>query len=226
MKRGRWLWAAALCLVSVMVLAGYTEAGARRAVQETPVLALPRPEDEGETPPPETEVAPAPWTPPEDALRLVARDELGRGGVWTLYDDGGTALCRVAPDARGELALEIAPGAYRLTAADGRSVRFRLRENASVDETAGDGWTDGELLHLDDRPRCALRLTGGGATPVIYTLTGGDYAESRTLTDDPEQPPVRFTGLAPGTYTLRGSDGSSRAVTLTEQQAELTVGVN
>ncbi len=228
MRRTRLVWAAAMWAAAVMVLAGYTEAGALRPAEapprqaETAVLpdlpALPAAAEAPAAPEPE------PWTPPEGSLRVVVRDGSGQCGPLQVLDEQGAVLCEAEANELGAYVLTLPPGRYTLAAADGQSASFRLLENAAVDEAAGSGWSDGEILHLDGTPRCMLRLLRTAPEPVVYTLTGPGCEESRVLGGEAEA--AMFAGLLPGTYLLRGSDGSLRELALDTQQPEWVIGLD
>ena len=218
MKRGRLLWAAALTASAVTLLAGYTAAVERRS-QETdfPVLTLAAPAAETE-----------PETPPEPLL-VVVRDETGVAGTMTVTNEAGEPQEATAGPAPAEYVLTLAPGQlYTVSNPDGVTASFYLEENASLSNVTGDGWTDGELLHLDTETRCTLRILRNAGAEGMYTLTGPDYQETKLLYTAPGAGQARavFSGLQPGTYTLTAADGTERTVVLTEAQPDLALGLD
>lgn len=218
MKRGRLLWAAALTASAVTLLAGYTAAVERRS-QETdfPVLTLAAPAAETE-----------PETPPEPLL-VVVRDETGVAGTMTVTNEAGETQEATAGPAPAEYVLSLEPGQrYTASNPDGVTASFYLEENASLSNVTGDGWTDGELLHLDTELRCTLRILRAAGTEGMYTLTGPDYQETKLLYTAPGAGQARavFSGLLPGTYTLTAADGTERTVVLTEAQPDLALGLD
>ena len=218
MNRGRWLWAAALTASAVTLLAGYTAAVERRsqttafpAVQ----VAAPATQTEPETPP--------------DPLQVVVRDETGVAGVLTVTDEDGQQQEATAGPAPAEYVLTLEPGQrYTAVGAGGETASFYLEENASLSNVTGDGWTDGELLHLDREVRCTLRILRAAGTEGMYTLTGPDYQETKVLYTAPGAGQARavFSGLQPGRYTLTAADGMVRTVELTEEQPDLALGLD
>ena len=231
MRHGRLLWAAVMCTAAITVLAGYTAAGEPRWTEpvwnggRAPALLQTEPQAaEAETPP-----EPDQETPPEGALQMTVRDETEAvGRKLILTDEDGARICLTAPNRQREYVLEILPGrTYTLTAMDGMAVTFYLEENASVTNVTGNGWSDGEILHLDDRTRCTLRVLRTAGEPLEYTLAGDGYVESRTLQpagDGAGQ--AVFAGLLPGTYTLTGPEWDTRTVELTERQPDQAIGLD
>ena len=214
MNRGRLLWAAALTASAVTLLAGYTAAVERRS-QTTAYpavrLAAPAAEAVEETPP--------------EPLQVVVRDETGSAGILTVTDEDGAPQEAVAGPAPAEYILTLEPGQrYTAVGAGGAEASFYLEENASLSNVTGDGWTDGELLHLDHETRCTLRILRSAGAEGMYTLTGKDYHETKVLytADGAGQARAVFSGLLPGTYTLTAADGTARTVVLTEEQPDFS----
>ena len=182
---------------------------------------------------PETESEPdkAPRQAPADALMVTVQDETGvRDRVFHLIDSSGQYLRAAAMNRLGQCVLELSPGqSYTLAAPDGVEVSFFLEDNASISAVSGSGWTDGELLHVDTEIRCSLTLLRtAGQEPLVYTLTGGTYAESRALycPEGETMGSALFTGMPPGRYTLTCNDGSTRTVELTAGTPDVTLGLD
>lgn len=218
MNRGRLLWAAALTASAVTLLVGYTAAVERRSEKtEFPALRLAAPavQAEQESPP--------------DPLQVVVRDETGVAGNMTVTNEAGDILEAVPGPAPAEYILTLEPGQrYTASNPDGVTASFYLEENASLSNVTGDGWTDGELLHLDREVRCTLRILRTAGAEGMYTLTGPDYQETKLLytATGASQARAVFSGLLPGTYTLTAADGTSRTVELTEDQPDLALGLD
>lgn len=217
MNRGRLLWAAALTASAVMLLAGYTAAVERRSqTTEFPALQTAAP------------AAAEPEIPPEP-VQVVVRDETGYAGTMTVTDEGGKQWTATPGPAPAEYVLTLEPGQrYTAVGAGGTTASFYLEENASLSNVTGDGWTDGELLHLDWETRCTLRILRAANTEGMYTLKGADYQETKLLytAEGAGQARAVFSGLLPGTYTLTAADGSVRIVELTEDQPDLALGLD
>lgn len=218
MNRGRLLWAAALAASAVTLLAGYTAAVERRS-QTTAYpavrMAAPVAEAEEEAPP--------------EPLQVVVRDETGVAGTIIVTNEAGVQQEAAAGPAPAEYILTLEPGQrYTTVGAGGTTASFYLEENASLSNVTGDGWTDGELLHLDTETRCTLRILRNAGAEGMYTLTGPDYQETKVLYTAPGAGQARavFSGLLPGTYTLTAADGTARTVELTEEQPDLALGLD
>lgn len=218
MNRGRLLWAAALTASAVTLLAGYTAAVERRTqTTEFPALRMAAP------------VAETELEPPSQPLQVVVRDETGFAGNMTVTNEAGEIQETAAGPAPAEYVLSLEPGQrYTAVSANGATASFYLEENASLSNVTGDGWTDGELLHLDQEIRCTLRVLQAAGTEGMYTLTGPDYQETKVLYTAPGAGQARavFSGLLPGTYTLTAADGTVRTVELTEDQPDLALGLD
>lgn len=218
MNRGRWLWAVALAASAVTLLAGYTAAVERRSqTTEYPSVRIAAAEAETE---PEAPLQP---------LQVVVRDDTGVAGILIVTDEDGQQQETTAGAAPAEYVLTLVPG-QRYTAAnpDGVTASFYLEENASLSNVTGNGWTDGELLHLDTEIRCTLRILRAAGAEGMYTLTGTDYQETKVLytAEGAGQARAVFSGLLPGTYTLTAADGTVRTVELTEEQPDLALGLD
>lgn len=213
---GRILWAVAMTAATVTTISGYTLAVAR---QEPGLPTLP-PSSTAET-----ASEPAPTEP----LLVVLRDDTEEQTILTITDSKGKILGTAEKNILGEYLLELEPGQrYEITSAEGLETAFYLEDNAAVSNVTGNGWTDGEQLHLDTEIRCTLRILRAGGTECLYTLTGGDVAEQRALYTETGsgQAQAVFAGLEPGTYTLSSTDGLLRTVSLTAEQPEVVLGLD
>ena len=224
MGHGRLLWAAVMVTASVTILAGYTAAGALlppQAGQRAQAAAAAA-----------SELSSAAVTSPEkpaDALMVTVRDDTGASGRKVVVSNAvGTKLCLEAPNRLGELRLELSPEqSYTLTSEDGLSTTFYLEANGAVTNVTGDGWSDGELLHLDTEPRCTLEIRGVAAgAEAVCTLTGAGVEETRVLStmEGEDMGRAVFAGLAPGTYDFSGC-GVQRTVELTAEQPYVVLGL-
>ena len=89
-----------------------------------------------------------------------------------LCDRSGTPLSPLRPDADGTVTLgPIPPGDYCLRTAGAEVGRFSLLANASLSEAEGCLWTDGELLHLTDKPTGEALLQLRLPCPGYYSLS-------------------------------------------------------
>lgn len=235
MKYSRHAGAAALFLVTALSLTSYSGATNRlplaAAVQEavaSEVDAIAPAAEIAETAPPDETAASA----PQETLFLTVCDEDGDAGQeYVLCDAEGNTLSTYTSSERRDILLSLVPGGiYTLTTQDGaQQITFQFGENASVRNVTGDGWTDGELLHFSSQPRCTLRILRTlPEETTIYTLTGDDVNESRTLYAVDKDAPgsAVFSGLLPGAYILSCSDGTQRSVTLTAEMPDLTLGMD
>lgn len=236
MKHGRLAWAAVMTAVAVTVLAGFTAAKSTQPAQQwlvTPqvVLAARQMERTVSQTLGARDIAQTADEAPADALLVTARCESGAAGQkFRLYDAQGALIRPVALNQDLECVLRVSPGHfYTLTGENGQSATFYLEANASLSRVSGDGWTDGELLHLEDQTRGSLRIIKTmDSETELYTLAGGDYLESQTLycPEGARVGETTFTGLLPGVYTLTDSRGGTRTVELTEQTTDVTLGLD
>ena len=222
MKHGRLLWAAVMAALSVTLLAGYTAAGELWALghQAEPLPVFP---------PMQVEPVPVRFAASgAELLQIVVRDEAASPAGRVILSGDGIAERPAAPNRLGEYLMQLpAGGSYTLLADDGRAVTFFLEDNAAVSNVTGDGWTDGEILYLDTQVHCTLRLIRRAGTEAAYTLAGEGYKATMSLEDTAGGNAVAvFSPLRPGTYTLTGSDGSVRALTLTEAQPFVSLGLD
>ena len=221
MGHGRLLWAAVMSAAAVTILGGYTAAGA--------LLAQPEATAAVENAVLETVSTPAPEIP-ADALMVTVLDDTGAEGRKVVVRDAqGQALRLEAPNHLDEIRLELSPGqSYTLTSDDGLSTTFFLEANGSVTNVTGDGWSDGEQLHLDTEIRCTLEVLGSAVgEAAVCTLTGQGITQTQVLYREEGRTTGRavFSGLAPGSYTFQGS-GVLRTVELTEQQPYVVLGLH
>lgn len=124
----------------------------------------------------------------------------------TLSDSAGNLIQVLTFDQKGQaVAGPLAPGTYRVRAG-GWSAEFTLRTNASVGQVSGDGWSDGEILHLGSRTLGQLTIQYTGAWR--WTLEGENAGEAVPyLRRNGDASVCVFSQLPLGAYILRGPDG-------------------
>lgn len=153
----------------------------------------------------------------ERAKVLICAD----AAVGTLSDSEGKPIQTLTFDQRGQaVAGPLAPGTYRVRAGDW-SAEFVLRTNASVGQVSGDGWSDGEILHLGSRTlgQLAVRYEGDWQ----WTLEGETADEAVPfLRQDGGSAVCVFSQLPLGAYVLHGPDGDLPLL-LTEEDPVQTV---
>lgn len=139
----------------------------------------------------------------------------------TLFTADGTERQALTFDERGQaVAGPLPPGDYTVQAGDWTAA-FTLRTNASVGEVSGDGWSDGEILHLSRRTlgQLVIRYTGDWR----WTLEGEKAGEAVPLLhEDGERTQCVFSQLPLGAYVLHGDDGDW-PVLLTEDAPNQTL---
>ena len=224
MGHGRLLWAAVMSAAAVTILGGYTAASALLAQPPAPAAVA-----DVTDAVPETAPTPVPETP-ADALMVTVVDDTGvKGRKVVVHDEQGQALRLEAPNHLEEIRLELSPdNLYTLTSDDGLSTTFYLEANGSVTNVTGDGWSDGERLHLDTEVRCTLEVLGSAVGEAsVCTLTGQGVTQTQVLYREEGRTTGRavFSGLAPGTYTFQGS-GVQRTVELSEEQPYVVLGLH
>lgn len=165
----------------------------------------------------------------EDAVPIFAENETDAGpftvalrvpeAVWGeklfVCDGNGCPLEEIVPDRDGDQTLgPLAPGRYGVYRGQTEIGSFRLYGNASLGETAGRLWTDGELLCVERFIPGTLRLRLTLPKPGYYSLRLCDpvgRAWNRDLyIPEGERPnagqaygrTLEFLGLPPGAYTL------------------------
>lgn len=124
----------------------------------------------------------------------------------SLYDMEGTLLQVLTFDQKGQaVAGPLAPGTYRVQAGHW-SAEFTLRTNASVGQVSGDGWSDGEILHLGGRTLGQLSVRYAGLWQ--WTLEGETADEAvPLLRRDGDASVCVFSQLPLGAYVLHGPGG-------------------
>lgn len=125
----------------------------------------------------------------------------------TLFDSEGKLIEVLTFDQKGQTAAgPLVPGTYRVQAGPW-SAEFTLRTNASVAQVSGDGWSDGEILHLGGRTLGQLTVYYEGTWQ--WTLEGETADEAVPyLRRDGNASVCVFSQLPLGAYVLHGPDGS------------------
>lgn len=139
------------------------------------------------------------------------------------------------------LTMAMPPGTYYLLQTDGSRVEFQLEENASLQVSGGHGWTDGEILYLQDEPGYRLQVVcwltqeefESGEYQICWlTLRHGEVIRSAALHFVPEQAPedngyycssCSFRGLPAGTYQLERNGEIAANVKVSAQIPEYMV---
>ena len=132
-----------------------------------------------------------------------------------ICDGTGSPLEEIVPDRDGDQSLgPLAPGRYKVCRGETEVGAFRLYGNASLGETVGRLWTDGELLWLERFEPGTARLLLTLPHPGYYSLRLCDRvgrAWNRDLYIPEGEHPnagqaydrsLEFRGLPPGAYTL------------------------
>ena len=139
------------------------------------------------------------------------------------------------------LTMAMPPGDYYLQREDGTQIGFRLAQNASLRMVGGNGWTDGEILYLENEPGCSIQVVcwlsqaefESGQYEICWlNLRRGEVVESTALHFVPELAPedngyyrssCSFQGLVPGTYMLERDGQLAATVTVTAEEPEYMV---
>ncbi len=134
--------------------------------------------------------------------------------VWDM--DGNLADTATVED--GACVLELEPGDY-VAAAGEDALSFTVRTNASVARASGDGWADGEVLHLTAEKAGSLTIfRTNGAGSYRYTLSGdgGDFAGVIDYGAGRADiwRSTRLDGLPVGAYTLYENGQAVKTVTV------------
>lgn len=141
-------------------------------------------------------------TGPHPTARILARD--------------GTVLQDLALDHRAQaVAGPLTPGVYGVRSGD-LAAQFMLRPNGSLSQVTGDGWTDGEILHLGTGNVGSLTIRYTGEWRWVLAGEGADEAVPDLSRDGADQC-CTFEALPLGAYALEGPDGML-PILLTEQE--------
>ncbi len=109
-------------------------------------------------------------------------------------------------------------GRYTVTVADSATT-FQLEDNASITNVTGCGWSDGEILHIENTLQWVILLKG--ATAGTYRLSDGQAQWEQQGAGT-----LAFPNLHPGTFTLLLPDSTTRILTLTETMPQITLGLH
>ena len=130
------------------------------------------------------------------------------------------------------------PGDYCLLREDENFVSFRLKQNAAIEMLGGNGWSDGEILYLEDLPGGSVQVVcwltpeefDSGAHRICWlNLYGTEGIQSAALYFNAELEPEdngmycqcwSFQGLKPGTYVLEKDGQQTATITLTREQPD------
>lgn len=155
-------------------------------------------------------------------------------GIAELYSSQGDWLQRLDLTDGETETMAMPPGDYCLLRQDDSFVSFRLQQNAAIETLGGNGWTDGEILYLEDLAGGSIQVMcwlspeefASGQYRICWlNLYGEDTEQSQTLHFVPELTPedngryclsCSFQGLAPGTYRLERNGQPAATVTLTQ----------
>jgi len=138
-----------------------------------------------------------------------------------LKTETGLALYPLTFDHMGQVAAgPLPPGTYQVEAGSLRAV-FTLRANGAVTQVTGDGWTDGEAVHLSRRTTGTLTVRCQGSWQWQLEGEGADRAVPDLFQTDGGMVCV-FSQLPLGFYVLRGP-GADIPVLLTEAMPEQTL---
>lgn len=136
------------------------------------------------------------------------------------------------------LTMAMPPGDYCLLRPDDHFVSFRLAQNAAISMLGGQGWTDGEILYMEDVPGGSIQVVcwltpeefDSGQYGICWlNLYGEELLQSTALHFVPELEPEdngyycqswNFQGLPPGTYTLEKDGQPAAIVTLTDEEPD------
>lgn len=196
-----------------------------------------------EAPEPETDILAVMASEAEPAGPFFASLQVAEppvAGHLFLCDETGCPLEEIPTDSRDICSIgPLFPGKYTFCQ-NGEEIigSFRLLDNASLDETEGQVWTDGELLHLE-------RFCPGTAVFTLHLPRAGYF--NLSLHDEngtrrnadlfiPDHAPadedgtysrvIEFPGLAPGIYTAVRRQSPLMQVTVRageRSEVELTI---
>lgn len=159
-------------------------------------------------------------------------------GTAELYSSQGDWLERLDLYTGETKTKAMPPGDYCLLRQDESFVSFRLKQNAAIEMLGGNGWSDGEILYLED-------LSGGSVQVVCWltpeefdsgehricwlNLYGEDGIQSAALHFPVDLEAEdngmycqswSFQGLKPGIYTLEKDGQQAACITLTREHPD------
>ena len=159
-------------------------------------------------------------------------------GMAELYSSQGDWLQRLDLTDGETKTMAMPPGDYCLLRTDDSFVSFRLAQNAAISMLGGNGWTDGEILYLEDMTGCSIQ-TVVWLTPEEFdrgehlicwiNLQGEALTQSTALHFVPELEPEdngryclswTFRGLPPGTYDVERDGAPAATVTVSEKHPD------
>ena len=210
----RLAWAGAM--IGVLALTATVFANTRPPEKTDPTAATLPPALAEEAAYPEAVAVMAPETETAGPFLVALRVEaLPLEGQVFLCDANGSPIEAIQPDGSGDATLgPLGSGVYSIWRTGTELGRFRLLQNASLDETRGQLWTDGEVLHLERflPGTAAIRLTvqeRGFYSFTLYDRNGRQWNRDLFIPDSalPERGfafvrTLEFRGLPAGLYTL------------------------
>lgn len=157
-------------------------------------------------------------------------------GIAELYSSQGDWLQRLDLTDGETKTMAMPPGDYCLLRQDDSFVSFRLQQNAAIEMLGGNGWTDGEILYIEDVPGGSIQVMcwlspeefDSGLHRICWlNLYGEGTEKSAALHFVPELEPedngryclsCSFQGLMPGTYQLEKDGQPAAAITLRQEE--------
>lgn len=161
-------------------------------------------------------------------MLIVAEDTEPQGTVTVSLPEGGVLQRLRVNRSHEAVSNGLAAGQYALDGSDGSRALISLRENGSVAVLGGDGWTDGEMVHLTREFAGTVQLIcyGTAGEHHAFTLEGpeGSYDQVVSFVEDKPQG-CSFGGLPAGSYTLWADGQQIQTMTISEQHpvAQLAV---
>lgn len=135
----------------------------------------------------------------------------------SLLEEHGQPLQTLEFDRFGQAAAgPLMPGRYLIRSAWGETA-FSLRSNGAVCQVEGQGWTDGEVLHISRQTSGTLTVLYDG--DWIWSLDGERAGEA---VPSLKEGSCRFSHLPFGWYVLTGADGEI-PILLTEDDSDQTL---
>ncbi len=135
----------------------------------------------------------------------------------SLLEEDGQQIQALEFDRFGQAAAgPLSPGRYVIRSAWGETA-FTLRSNGALCQVEGEGWTDGEILHVSRNTMGTLTVLYDGSWQ--WTLEGERAGEAVPAMEDGR---CRFSHLPFGWYVLSGP-GEDVPILLTEDDSSQTV---
>ena len=223
MKHKKKIWVLSMMMLSFSMTGSYTNASSAQeyiAPRTTfATVALAAGLEEASTPEPEPK-------PEPDPLRVVFQGDASLAKTDISVTHSGKSQS-YALDSKGACVLNLVPAEQYLLRGKGMELTFDLRENASIANVTGKGWSDGELLYMTEDFSGTLTVLVGavGSDPEgwpYYRLEKDEDIWVGSLSGENQRGRFVFSGLEEGIYNLIDGSGNNRSILISQTMPHVT----